>query len=214
MTNDTTLSARLPNPAAGYDLSTMTSNETPANVPPASCEQLREALRGAASALKEHGPRFALAGSYALWAYGAPEPTHDVDLVVAESDVTAAAATLRKAGFAVEHPPEDWLFKARIDDTVVDVLHRINGVSVEAATLDHAEQRDVLAIRMPVLPPTMVIIQKLRALGEHHCDFAKLLPAVRAIREQLDWDRIRAQTADNHFAVAFLVLAQRLGLTD
>lgn len=54
-----------------------------------------------------------MAGSYALWAYGAPEPSHDVDLVVAESEVATAGATLKDAGFSVEHPPEDWLFKAR-----------------------------------------------------------------------------------------------------
>jgi hypothetical protein len=155
-----------------------------------------------------------LAGSYALWAYGAPEPSHDVDLVITEADAASAVATLKDAGFAVEHPPEDWLFKARTGNTVVDVLHRVNGVPVEPATLDCAEQRDVLAIAMPVLPPTMVLIQKLRALHEHRCDFAKLLPAGRAIRERLDWDLIRAQTADNDYAVAFLVLAERLGLTD
>jgi hypothetical protein len=77
-----------------------------------------------------------------------------------------------------------------------------------------AEDRDVLAITMPVLPPTMVLIQKLRSLGKHHCDFARLLPAVRAIRERLDWERIRSETADNDYAFAFLVLAERLGLTD
>lgn len=177
------------------------------------CARLREALRDAASALKENGPRFALAGGYALWAYGAPEPRHDVDLVVAEADVAAAADTLEKAGFVVERPPEDWLFKARTGETVVDILHRVNGEVVESATLDSAEERDVLAITIPVLPPTMVVIQKLRALHERHCDFAKLLPAVRAIRERLDWHRIRAQTAENDYAVAFLVLADRLGLT-
>lgn len=177
------------------------------------CAPLREALRCAASALKENGPRFALAGSYALWAHGAPEPSHDVDLVVADSDVASAEATLAGAGFAVEHPPEDWLFKARNGDTVVDVLHCINGVRVDQAALECAEQRDVLAIAMPVLPPTTVVIQKLRSLGEHHCDFARLLPAVRAVRERLDWNHIRAQTADNDYAVAFLVLADRLGLT-
>jgi hypothetical protein len=198
----------------------MTPPETPLKTPigtpadvPVHCARLREALRGAASALKENGPRFALAGSYALWAYGAPEPSHDVDLVVAESDVVNAEATLSDAGFMVEHPPEDWLFKARTGDTVVDVLHRINGIQVGRSILDCAEGREVLAITMPVLPPTIVMIQKLRSLGEHHCDFAKLLPAVRAVRERLDWDRIRAQTADNDYAVAFLVLAERLGLT-
>jgi len=174
--------------------------------------QLREALRIAASALKEKGPRFALAGSYALWACGAPEPSHDVDLVVAECSVDDAVTTLADAGFVIERPPEDWLFKARIGETVVDVLHRINGTRVESETLDRAEERDVLAIRMPVLPPTMVLIQQLRALNEHHCDFARLLPAVRAIRERLDWGQIESQTADNDYAVAFLVLVRRLGL--
>jgi len=64
-----------------------------------------------------------------------------------------------------------------------------------------------------VLPPTMVVIQKLRALHEHYCDFAKLLPAVRAVREQLDWEHIKKQTDDNDYAVTFLVLVERLGLT-
>jgi hypothetical protein len=198
--------------SAGYDPTTMTPTDTPTNSHGDHAE-LREALRGAASALKGNGPRFALAGSYALWAYGAPEPSHDVDLVIAESDAATATATLRDAGFTVENPPEDWLFKACSGDTVVDVLHRINGVPVEPALLECAEQCEVLAITMPVLPPTMVLIQKLRALNEHHCDFAKLLPAVRAIRERLDWGHIRSQTADNDYAVAFLVLADRLGLT-
>jgi hypothetical protein len=48
-----------------------------------------------------------------------------------------------------------------------------------------------------------------RSLSERHCDFAKLLPAVRA--EQLDWERIRVETAGNDYAVAFLVLIDRLG---
>jgi hypothetical protein len=198
--------------SAGYALATMAPVEE-ASGSRDCATQLREALRDAASALKLNGPRFALAGSYALWSYGAPEPSHDVDLAIAESDVATADATLTEAGFAIEHPPEDWLFKARSGDAVVDVLHRLNGEPVGSALLDCAEQRDVLAITMPVLPPTMVLIQKLRSLTEHHCDFAKLLPAVRAIRERLDWDLIRSQTADNDYAVAFLVLAERLGLT-
>ncbi|MEE2852181.1 MAG: hypothetical protein VX424_05950 [Actinomycetota bacterium] len=181
--------------------------------PPACATPLRDALRGAASALKANGPRFALAGSYALWVYGAPEPRHDVDLVVAESDVEAAVTTLADAGFVIERPPEDWLFKARSADTLVDVLHRINGVPVDAGMLDRAEQQEVLAIGMAVLPPTLVIVQQLRALHEHHCDFARLLPAVRAVRERLDWEAIRTMTKDNDYAVAFLVLAERLGLT-
>jgi Nucleotidyl transferase of unknown function (DUF2204) len=176
-------------------------------------EELRDALRRAASALKAHGPEFALAGSYALWVYGAPEPVHDVDFVVAEPDADAAASTLEKAGFKIDHTPEDWLFKARTDDVVVDVLYRLNGLSVDVETIHSGEIREVLAIEMPVLPPTHVVSEKLCSLHEHHCDFASLLPGVRAVREQVDWDRVRAETANNDFAVAFLVLTDRLGIT-
>lgn len=87
-------------PVGGYDIPTMARTE-PSNSPICAAP-LREALRAAASALKARGPRFALAGSYALWAHGAPEPSHDVDLVVAETDVAAAAVTLSDAGFAIE----------------------------------------------------------------------------------------------------------------
>ncbi|MEV0673666.1 hypothetical protein [Mycobacterium sp. NPDC050441] len=177
-------------------------------------DDLRDALKRAAAAFKAHGPQFALAGSYALWVYGAPEPVHDVDFVVAEADAEAAEVVLRKAGFQIVHVPEDWLFKAYPeDDVLVDVLYRLNGASVDAATLASAEVFDVLAIRMPVLPPTMVLSERLRSLNEHHCDFAALLPAARAVREQVDWDAVRTATADNDFAAAFLMLLDRLGIT-
>ena len=171
-------------------------------------------MKRAASALKANGPEFTLAGGYALWAYGGPEPVHDVDFVVAEPDADAAADALEQAGFTIERTPEDWLFKACVgDDFVIDVLHRLNGVPVDAATIRSADELDVLAIRMPVLSPTQVVTEKLCSLNEHHCDFASLLPGVRAVREKVDWPRVRADTADNDFAAAFLVLTDRLGIT-
>lgn len=177
-------------------------------------DALRDALRRSASALRAHGPEFALAGSYALWAYGGPEPVHDVDFVVAEEDTEAAALTLEKAGFRIERTPEDWLFKACVgDDFVIDVLHALNGKPVTAPDIAAAEELDVLAIRMRVLPPTHVVTEKLNSLNEHHCDFSALLPAVRAVRERVDWEQVRADTSANPFAEAFLVLTDRLGIT-
>ena len=174
---------------------------------------LRRALKRAASALKRDGVPFALAGGYALWAHGAPEPEHDVDLVVTEPDVEAAAASLGGEGFRIERPPEDWLFKALTDDAMVDVLHKIQGGPVTAELLAGPEGRELIGLRVPVLPPTPIVVAKLQSLSEHYCDFTTLLPPVRALREQLDWPLLRSATAGHPFAEAFLLLADRLGLS-
>jgi predicted nucleotidyltransferase len=180
---------------------------------PADREPLRVALKRTASALKHDGVPFALAGGYALWAHGAPESENDVDFVVAEDDAERAANVLADAGFEVVRPPEDWLFKAGADGVVVDVLHRIVGERVDADLLERSEEMDLLGIRLPVLPTTDLLISKLRAMTEHYCDFGRLLPHVRAVREQVDWERLRKEVDDNDFAVAFLFLADRLGIS-
>jgi hypothetical protein len=66
---------------------------------------------------------------------------------------------------------------------------------------------------MPVLAATDVLASKMNALTEHECDYSKLLPVSRALREQVDWDRLRQDTSGNDFAVAFLFLLDRLGIT-
>jgi hypothetical protein len=177
-------------------------------------DELRLALKSTASALKHDGVPFALAGGYALWAHGAPESENDVDFVVAEDDTERAANVLAAAGFEVVRPPEDWLFKVVMDGATVDVLHRVVGEPVTGELLDRSEVMDLLGIRMPVLPATDLLSSKLRAMTEHYCDFGALLPQVRAVREKLDWARLREEVADNDFAVAFLFLTDRLGISE
>lgn len=174
---------------------------------------LQRALRRAASALKAEGVTFALAGGYALWVHGAPEPEHDVDFAVAEDDVEVAAACLAAAGFDVVRPPEDWLFKAHLDGAMVDVLHRLRGRPVDRATLERATEHEVLGLRLPVMHPTEVMAAKLASLSEHYCDFAPLLPVARAVREQLDWGLLQDEAEDQPFADAFLRLTERLGIS-
>jgi hypothetical protein len=177
-------------------------------------DPLRTALKRSTAALKADDVPFALGGGYALWVHGAPEPQHDVDLVVTEQDVAAAVDSLTAAGFEIERPPEDWLFKAYQDDTLVDVLHRLNGRPVARELIDTAEEFEVLGLRIPVLPATDIMTTKLLSLSEHYCDFGALLPVVRAVREQLDWARIHREVSDNPFAESFLLLVDRLGIAE
>jgi len=55
-----------------------------------------------------------------------------------------------------------------------------------------------------------VLVQKMLALDEHYCDFGAMIPVVRALREQVDFERVRAETADSPFAAALLFLLERL----
>ena len=175
-------------------------------------EALREALKRTAVALKQGKVPYALGGGYAGWALGGPEPEHDVDFVVAEEDQEHAARVLVEAGLRVERPAEDWLFKVSLGTAVVDVIFRVGGVPVERALLDRAVETEVLSVRMPVLEATDLLVSKMVALSEHACDYGKVLPSARALREQVDWERLRPRVADNPYAEAFLVLVQRLGV--
>lgn len=175
-------------------------------------QDLREALKAVAVALKESGVPFALMGSYAMWAWGGPEPDHDVDLMVAEDDAAEAASVLAERGFQVVQPPEDWLFKVFVDSAMVDVIYRPGGVVADRAQVERAASTRVLSVEMPVLPATDLMVQKLTALSEHQCDLAALLPAARALREQVDWAHVSQETADNDFAVTLLFLLRRLGI--
>ena len=176
-------------------------------------QEAREALKRVAVTLKQAGVRFALAGGYAAWAHGAPEPGHDVDFVVAEQDAAKAEAALVEEGLRVEHAPEDWLVKVFTDGAVVDVVHRLSNVPVGSPLLDLANEQDVLSVYLPVLTATDVLISKMNALNEHKCDYSTLLPVGRALREQVDWERLRRETGGNDFAVAFLFLLDRLSIT-
>jgi hypothetical protein len=171
---------------------------------------LRTALKRVAVALKEADVPFALAGGYAVWARGGPEPDHDVDFLVSEEDQERAAQLLERAGLHVERPPEDWLFKVRSDDVTVDVLYRAAGSSTTGAALDDATEVEVLSVWMPVLSATELMVQKASALNERYCDLGYVLPTARALREQVDWERVRAATAGNPFAEVFLVLLDKL----
>ncbi len=172
-------------------------------------DRLREALKRVAVALKETGLPFALCGGYAAWSRGSTEPLHDVDFLVRERDAATAEEELRRRGLRVQRPPEDWLFKVHVDGVLVDVIHRTKRSSVEEV-LDRAEETEVLSVRMPVISATDVVVQKLLALDEHHCDLSAVLPTLRALREQVDWDRVRRQASPSPYAEAALFLLERL----
>jgi hypothetical protein len=174
--------------------------------------ELRTALKRVATTLKAAGVPFALAGGYASWARGGPEPVHDADFVLVEEDMPRALQVLADAGLRVEHPPEDWLEKVYDGDALVDLIFRPADRPVTREQLARADELRVDSVLMPVQPATDILASKLLALTEHFCDMGPLFPHARALREQIDWPALRRDVAHSPFARAFLDLCDDLGI--
>ncbi|GAA3748804.1 nucleotidyltransferase [Plantactinospora mayteni] len=173
-------------------------------------ETLLATLKRVAAVLKQSEIPFALGGSFAVYAHGGHSSEHDVDFLIREQDTERALAALVEAGFTAERPPEDWLVKVWDSDRMVDLIHRPIETPVTDETFRDTVVRPVDAIHMPVLSATHLMVHKLLSFSQHYCDFARGLPLARSLREQIDWDRVRKETAHSPYAEAFLVLLDRL----
>ncbi|MEV0144509.1 MULTISPECIES: nucleotidyltransferase [unclassified Nonomuraea] len=177
-------------------------------------DAILDTLKRASSGMKDAGVQFALAGGCAAYARGAAPSLHDVDFVITEHDVPAALEALRGLGFETAKPPEDWLVKAYDDGRLVDLIFRISDRPVTDELIERAEPMKASAVIVPVLEATDLVISWLMPLSEHACDYGALLPQVRALREQVDWQRVATVTAGSPYAATFLTLLERLGVLE
>ena len=175
---------------------------------------LLETVKRAAVELKRAEIPFALCGGWAVYARGGPRSEHDADFALVETDIPRALDVLQAAGFTVGDAPEDWLAKVWDGGNLVDLIFRLSGEPVTPETFDRVEPLEVGSVMMPVLGATDLVVTKLLTYRDHYADFSTGLPMVRALREQVDWPAVRERTAHSPFAEAFLLLADRLGLTD
>jgi hypothetical protein len=170
------------------------------------------ALRAAVPVLRDAGIPFMLGGSMAVWAYGGPEPTNDLDLMLREQDAEPALRALEAAGMRVEHPPEEWLVKAWHGDVLIDLIFGPRGLPITDEVLARSVERNLSALRVQVMVLEDVLTTKLLALDEHQLDLSWLLQISRAVREQVDWEALRARTDGSPYAAAFFSLVERLGI--
>ncbi|MEU9955160.1 nucleotidyltransferase family protein [Streptomyces sp. NPDC050982] len=174
-------------------------------------QAILEAAKQVGSLLKRQGHRFALAGSVAVHAHGGSgRLRNDADFCVRREDADAVAATLTEAGLSVVEPPEDWLWKAKCLGQDIDLLFELAHEPVTSEMLDRAVELPVDSVHMPVLAATDLLWSLLASFSEHHCDFGAVLPIARALREKVDWERVRADCADAPMPEAFLYLLERL----
>jgi hypothetical protein len=173
---------------------------------------IEHALKRAAAALREADVPLLLGGSLASWARGGPETRHDLDLMIKPADVDRALDALAQAGMRTERPPEDWLVKAWDQDTLVDLIYCPKGLPMDDDVIGRGDELSVLGMDMRVMALEDVMATKLMALSEHSLRYEGLLQIARALREQIDWETVRARTAGSPFARAFFVLVEGLGI--
>jgi hypothetical protein len=175
-------------------------------------DRLVDTTRKAGAALRDAGVPYALGGGLAAWVRGGPKTEHDIDFFVKPEDAERALAALADAGFRPERPVEEWLLKAFDGDLLVDLIFNPASGPVDDELLGRADELEVAAVSMPVASLDDVMVTKLLALNEQEPDFGGCLEIARSLREQIDWDRVREQTADAPFAAAFFTLVEELGV--
>ena len=172
--------------------------------------ELIETMKRAAAALREAEVPFLLGGGMAAWARGGPPTDHDVDLLVRERDAERALEALEAAGMRGERPPEGWLLKAWDGDVLVDLIFRPSGGPVDDGYFERATKLEVVALPLLAASTDDVLAAKLLAMSEQDPDYRPVLEIARALREQIDWERVRERVDESPFGAAFFTLAERL----
>lgn len=184
-------------------------------MPESSFEELVEAMKASAGILKAHEIPFVLGGGLSAWARGGPKSEHDVDFLLREEDAAAALAAFEAAGWKTERPPEGWLYKTWHENgALVDLIFSPASGPITSAMIESAPVAEVMALRIHVSSLEDVMTSKLMAMTEQEPDFGAVLEWARALREQIDWDVVRARTEASPFAKAFFTLVEELGIVD
>jgi Uncharacterised nucleotidyltransferase len=175
-------------------------------------EELTDSLKRAVAALEAEGIPYLLGGGLGCWARGGPPSSNDIDLMLKREDAERAQAALAEAGMRPENPPEQWLLKAWDGEILVDLIFQPSGMTIDDEVLARGERLSVMAMDVDVMDLDDILITKLMALDEHSVDYGDLILITRSLREQIDWARLREETAESPFAVAFFALADGLDI--
>jgi Uncharacterised nucleotidyltransferase len=173
-------------------------------------KELTDSLKRAVAAVEGQGIPYLLGGGLGCWARGGPPSSNDIDLMIKPEDAERAQQALAEAGMRPETPPEQWLRKAWDGEILIDLIFEPSGMQIDDEVIERGEVLSVMAMQIRVMDLNDLIATKLMALDEHSADYGDLLMITRSLREQIDWARLREETAESPFAVAFFVLADGL----
>lgn len=160
-------------------------------------------------ALEQAQIPYALIGGVAAGGLARPRSTHDIDIFVRPEDAEYTLQALAKAGFRTEKFDIQWLFKAFMDDILVDIIFRSEGeFYFDEEVQAHRRFVDYHGRKIPVVAPEDLAIIKCAVHyegGPHHWHDALNLLS----RHDIDWDYLvrRARRASRR-VLSLLIYAQ------
>jgi len=164
-------------------------------------------------ALDEMGTEYGLIGGIASSVLGRPRATSDIDVFVAPRDAKPVLAGLSERGFETDRLDDQWIYKAKFEDVVVDLIFSTRyGIYFDDEMKKHARSATFLGAPVRVVSPEDLLIIKAVAHDEatprHWHDALGLLT-----RSEFDWAYLlnRSRCA-NRRVLSLLLYAQSLDI--
>jgi predicted nucleotidyltransferase len=160
-------------------------------------ERIGSVLVLVADALESCRLEFVVGGGLAAEAYGLRQSRNDIDVFVRPIDAPPARNALASRGFHVWIEDPRWLYKAKLDDVVVDIIYESAGlVHVGEDTFQRARRISLGNVTVPVMPPEDLFVMKSAAASpmapKHWSDALLLLES-----QPMDWEYLTAIAGRN-----------------
>lgn len=177
-------------------------------------------LRKATAVLDNAGIPYVIAGGVASQLYGTRRSTHDIDIFLRAEMADRALDALEEAGFRTERTDLAWLYKAFLDNTMVDIIFRPTGnLPLDQDMMDHAREIILHGQRLRIAGPEDLLLLKIfaaRFVEEPEVFWRHWKDALGLMRNcTLDWSYFlkRAELVDAERVLGFLILARSEGIS-
>jgi predicted nucleotidyltransferase len=152
--------------------------------------------------LQSAGVPFGLIGGIASAAYGRPRNTQDIDVFCRVEHAASVLDVLSAKGFDVERTNPTWIYKAALNDVLVDVIFKAKSeVYFDDAMQERIRIQPFWGVDVPIVPPEDVIVTK--AIATDESSPAHWWDALAIVSEtELDWEYLleRARKGPNRVA--------------
>ena len=156
--------------------------------PPEDESALRSALGDVARVAGQAGVEWLVGGSIASARLGRPAQPGDIDVIVRPDDAGRLLDGLAAEGFETCAPEPVWLYKAKRDGIVVDIIFQMQGLLfLDDPMMEHGRPMEVFGTEVRVIGPEDFVLSQAMSAREDTCAYWFNALVVLA-RPDINWD--------------------------